>query len=103
VYENKGKYSNVIQKYSDYCSYYFGDSILFTRENIHLMKRFYMNFPIFYPKMKDISWNQFQLLLKIPNREERFFYYSLSLLFQSDYTETFEFIKNQYFVRIKKR
>ena len=100
VYENKENYINIIQKYSDYYSYYFGDSFLFTRENIRLMKRFYMNFPIFYKKMESISWKQYQLLLMISDRKERFFYYSLSLLFHSTYEETFDFIQNQYYLRI---
>ena len=44
VHSNREKYNNVVEKYSDYFSYYFGNSYLFTRDNIHLMERFYLNF-----------------------------------------------------------
>ena len=100
VYEDRHYCDNVIKKYSDYCSYYYGNSIMFSRESIHLMKRFYMNFPIFQKELEKISWDQYQLLLKIPNQGERYFYFYLSLLFQSDYEETLSFIQNQYFFRI---
>ena len=100
VYEKQSSCSNIIQKYSDYCSYYFGNSILFSRENIHLMKRFYMNFPIYHKKINDFSWEQYQLLLSIPDKTERTFYYLLSLFFQSNYEELFSFIQNKYYERI---
>ncbi len=100
VCEEKESCENIIQKYSDYCSYYFGDSILFTRENLHLMKRFYLNFPIFYKELENMSWEQYQILLKIHNKKERYFYFYLSLLFHSDYEETCEFILNQYYNRL---
>ncbi len=100
VYERKDSCNNIIEKYSDYCSYYFGNSIQFTRENIHLMKRFYMNFPIFHSKLNNFSWEQYQLLLSIPNREERSFYYTLIVLFQSNYEEMLEMLNNQYYFRI---
>ena len=100
VYEEEKTCGNIVQKYSDHYSYYYGNSSLFTRENIHLMKRFYMNFPIYYSKLEMFSWKQYQLLLNIVDKKERFFYYSLSLLFHSDYEETLNFILNQYYIRI---
>ncbi len=100
AYERQNYYDNVIEKLSIYCSYHFGDSLLYTRENIHLMKRFYLNFPIFCKKLNILSWEQYQLFLMIPNRKERHFYFYLSLLFHSDYQETFEFISNDYYARI---
>lgn len=100
VYEEQNTCDNPIQKYSEYCSYYFGNSVLFTRENIHLMKRFYMNFPIYYKEMNKVSWDQYRLLLMIKNKKERLFYYALSLFFSADYKELSEFIDNQYFIRI---
>ena len=69
VYEEQNTCDNPIQKYSDYCSYYFGNSVLFTRENIHLMKRFYMNFPIYYKEMNKVSWDQYRLLLMIKKKD----------------------------------
>lgn len=100
VHSNREKYNNVVEKYSDYFSYYFGNSYLFTRDNIHLMERFYLNFPIYYDKLNNISWEQYKLLLKIRDKKERFFYFHLSLFFNSDFDETNEFIDNNYYVRI---
>ena len=100
VYDNQDVSENPIQKYSNYYSYFFGNSFLFTRENVHLMKKLYLTFPIFYKRMEDIDWNQYQLLLSIPSPKERYFYFSLSLLFHSNYQETFEFIQNKYYSRI---
>lgn len=100
VYEKQDQYDNIIKKYSDYYTYLFGNSFLFTRENIHFMKRFYLNFPIFYNSLEKISWEQYKLLLRIDNYDERFFYFRLSLLFNSDYNETYDFIYNQYYFRI---
>ena len=100
VYEKQSSCPNIIQKYSDYCSYYFGNSIQFSRENIHLMKRFYMNFPIYTSYLEDFSWDQYQLFLKIPNKKERQFYYYLSHFFHSSYEETLDFIGNSYYERI---
>ena len=100
VYEEQNTCDNPIQKYSEYCSYYFGNSVLFTRENIHLMKRFYMNFPIYYKEMDSINWEQYQLLLMIKNKKERFFYYALSLFLSINYFELLELIQNNYYLVI---
>ncbi len=100
VYEDENKCENSVKKYSDYYSYYYGDSIIFTRENIHIMKRFYMNFPIFYKQLELISWRQYQLLFQINDKEERNFYFYLSLLFHSTYQDTLELIQNQYYFRL---
>ena len=73
---------------------------MFTRENIILMKKFYLSFPIFYDRLENITWNQYKLLLSISNKKERMFYFNLSLLFNSDYYGTNTFINNRYFYRI---
>ena len=100
VYEKGDTCCNIVKKYSDYCSYYFGNSIQFTRENIHLMKRFYMNFPIYHSSMNDFSWEQYRLLLSIEDKKERQFYYYLSHFLQSDYHYLLQFVDNQYYSRI---
>ena len=51
IYEDKEKYDNVVLKYADYLSYYYGNSYLYTRENIRFMKLFYLSFPIFNIKL----------------------------------------------------
>ena len=100
AYENELLYDNIFQKYADYYSYYYGNSKLYTRENIHLMKRFYLNFPIFTFNLNSITWEQYQILLLIPNKKERIFYFSLSLFFHSDLYHTKELIANHYYYRI---
>ena len=100
IHNKKNKYNNIIQKYSTYLSYYFGNSYFFTIDNIYLMEMFYLNFPIYYSKLNSISWEQYKLLLRIKNKKERFFYFYLSLFFDSDFNETKEFIVNNYFFRI---
>lgn len=64
------------------------------------MERFYLNFPIYYSKLDNITWDQYKLLLMIEDKKERFFYFYLSLFFNSDIDETKEFINNNYFLRI---
>ena len=103
VYEKKDCYENIVEKYSDYYTYLFGNSFLFTRENIHFMKRFYMNFPIFSSFLEKISWEQHKVLLTICDRNERYFYFRLTLLFHSDYHEMLDFIQNEYYLRIKQK
>lgn len=100
VYEKSKVYDNAVGKYSDYFSYYFGNSTLFTRDNIKYMEMFYLNFPIYYSKLNDMSWEQYKLLLDIENKKERLFYFYLSLFFNSDLEETRDFIFNNYFLRI---
>ena len=64
------------------------------------MKRFYLNFPVFYKKLEDISWEQYCLLLLIPDKKENIFYFLISLLFESNYQETLDLVSNRYYSRI---
>ena len=100
VYEKQNYYDNVVAYYEKYLSYYFGNSYLFTRENIKYMEIFYLNFPMFFDDLMKISWEQYLMLFKISDKKERYFYFKLSLLFKSNCDETREFIDNNYFVRI---
>ena len=94
------KCNNIIEKLSNYYSYSMGNSYMFTRENIHLMRRFYLMFPVFNKKLEDISWEQYKLLLSIRNKRERYFYFYVSLFFNYDYADTRLLIDNNYFLRI---
>ena len=100
AYEKRNDYDNVVEKLSNYFSYSFGNSINYTRENIHMMKKFYLDFPIFYKKLDSISWEQYKVILSINEKKERYFYFYLSLIFHSNYDETISFIKNNYYYRI---
>ena len=91
---------NIHEKFSNYFSYYYGDSFFYTRENLYLMERFYLSFPIFYDSLSLLSWNQYRILFQIHDREEMFFYFRLSIFFHSDEKETLDFIDNRYFLRI---
>ncbi len=100
LYQNQDHYENIIQKYSSYYSYYFGNSFSFTRENLHYMKQFYINFPIYHSVFESFTWNQYKLLLQIKNKKERYFYFYCSLFFHSNYEDTYDFIQNDYYSRI---
>ena len=100
VYEYQDTCHNIVERCSNFCSYYYGNSIQFSRENIHLMKRFYMNYPIYTSYLENFSWEQYQLFLKIKDKKERQFYYYLSHFFHSTYEETLSFIHNHYYERI---
>lgn len=100
VWENRFKYLNPIEKYSLFFSYQYGDSYHFKRNDIRLMRRFYLDFPIYYHSLNKISWEQFKEILVLNDKDERYFYYYLSLFFNSDLQETKEFISNEYYVRI---
>ncbi|MBQ3306863.1 MAG: hypothetical protein IJG68_01570 [Bacilli bacterium] len=100
VHERQKYYDNIFKKYADYFSYCFGNSFLSYRENIHLMEKLYLNFPIYYEQLENITWDQYLLLLAIEDRKERYFYFYLSLFFKSDYQDTLEFIDNHYYKRL---
>ena len=100
IYSLEESCMNVHQRFSEYFSYYYGNSNIYTRENLYLMKRFYINFPIFYETLNLLSWNQYCLLFQIKNKQEMYFYFRLSLYFHSDLDETSQFIHNRYFLRI---
>lgn len=100
VFEKRNKYLNIIEKTSTYYSYLFGNSYRFTRENIWLMEKFYLTFPIFNKKLEKITWEQYKLLLSINNIKERYFYFYVSIFFNYDYADTRLLIDNNYYLRI---
>lgn len=100
VYNNRSNYLNIVEKCSTYYSYLFGNSYMFTRENIWLMEKFYLMFPIFSSRLENITWDQYQLLFKINNIKERYFYFYIVLFFNFDYENTKLLINNNYYLRI---
>jgi len=46
VYDKRNYSDNIIEKCSNYLSYYFGDSYSFSYDNILFMRKFYLYFPI---------------------------------------------------------
>ena len=100
VYENRGNCLNIVEKCSTYYSYLLGNSSMFTRENIWLMEKFYLMFPIFSYKLEKITWEQYKLLFNINNSKERYFYFYVVLFFNFDYNNTLDLINNNYYLRI---
>lgn len=100
VYKNRERYSNIVERSSNHYSYFFGNSYLFTRENIWFMEKFYKTFPVFYKKLEKLSWNQYKYLLQIKNKKERYFYFYVTFLFNYNYAETKILVNNNYYQRI---
>ncbi|MBQ6323566.1 MAG: hypothetical protein IJI22_01900 [Bacilli bacterium] len=100
VYYNQNNFNNIFQKYSNYYSYFYGNSYLFTRENIRYMLNLYLNFPIYYSKLECFNWDQYRILFSISDREERFFYFRILLFFNSNYNNIKDLIDNDYYNRV---
>ena len=100
VYENRVNCLNIVEKCSTYYAYLFGSSYMFTRENIWLMEKFYLMFPVFSPRLKTITWEQYKLLFNVNNSKERYFYFYITLFFNFDYDDTKDLINNNYYLRI---
>ena len=87
-------YENVISKYSDLCSYYFGMSQTFSRENIHFMKKFYQYFPIYIPELNKLKWEHYVELLKIGDSKKRYFYLRIAIFCKGSVLELKDVINN---------
>ena len=100
VYEERNTTLNIIEKCSNHYSYLFGNSYLFTRENIWFMEKFYKTFPIFNKELKKLTWNQYKHLLQINEYEERYFYYKTTLLFNYNYEDMIRLLNDNSYKRI---
>ena len=102
VYNNQKSYENVCSKYSSICSYKFGNSSMFTRDNLKYMSNFYCRFPIFFNGLSRLSWNHYRLILNINEELEQYFYFRVALFCRSSVEELGYLIDNNYFNMIKK-
>ena len=100
VYENRGKQLDIVEKSSNYYSYLFGNSFMFTRENIWFMENLYKTFPVFFKELNYLSWNQHKYLLQITDLDERYFYFNITMFFKYNYEETKLLLENNYYKRI---
>jgi hypothetical protein len=100
VWKNRNYYLNPVEKFSIFFSYFYGSSNSFSRDDIKIMRRFYLDFPIFYNDLNKITWAQYKEILVLKSKEERYFYFFVSLFFSSNLNETKDFINNNYFHRI---
>ncbi len=100
AYYNKNNYSNIIEKYSNFYSYYYGNSYLFSRENIRKMVILYLNFPIYYDQLEKVNWEQYGILLSVSNKIERYFYFKTLLFFKDNDIEISTLINSNIYTRI---
>jgi hypothetical protein len=65
VYNKQKSYENVCCKYSEYYSYKYGNSNMFSRDNLKYMSNFYCRFPMYFDCLNKLSWNHYRLILNI--------------------------------------
>ena len=90
-------YENAVSKFSEYFSYYFGSSNIFSITNIRYMKKFYCCFPIYYEELNRLDFEHYKLLVNINENEERYFYFRLAMFCRSSVLELKDIIKNDYY------
>lgn len=91
---------NIVKRCSSYLAYYFGNSSMFSYENIIFMKKFYLYFPIFIDVMNDLDWNSYIELLSLNDKKMCYFYYNLSLFCKFNYDDLKRVIDNEIYFRI---
>lgn len=84
IFDKSGNCDNSLFKCSRLCSYHFGASDVFSLENMRLMKRFYIFFPMFIDRMYELEWKHYKELVKIFENNERMFYYQVALFSKCD-------------------
>ena len=99
LFDKKSKCLNIVEKTSCFLSYYYGDSNIFSLENINMMKKFYLYFPIYNKYIEKIDWLHYIKILKL-SKKECYFYYKLVLFCNCDISELEILINNNVFLRI---
>jgi len=92
--------NNVVLKSSNFLSYYFGNSKVFSYENVIFMRKFYLYFPIFLDSMYQLDWDSYLILMKLKNRNMCYFYYQLALFCDFCYYDLKCAIDSNIFYRI---
>lgn len=100
IYNLKGHCSNPCEYISNYYSYKFGDSYKYSRENISIMRNFYLCFPIYINYYDNLSWNHFKLLIGVRDKIIRNFYLRIILFCNSSEDDLNYFINSYLFERI---
>lgn len=100
VFEKQDFYENVVSKYSCFYSYYYGMSKTFSRENIRMMRNFYLCFPIFSPVMLYLSWEHYVELICILDYKKRYFYFNVAIFCRSSVLELRNIINGECYERI---
>ena len=100
IYELRNKCINPCEVISNYYSYSYGNSYRFSRENVSIMRNFYLCFPIYIDSYDKLSWSHFKLLIKIKNSNIRNFYLSIILFCNSSVFELENIINSSLYKRI---
>lgn len=100
VYEAQDKKNNYHKYFSDYYSYFYGNSLKFNRENINFMERFYLYFPIYLKRFEELSLNHFKVLVSIKKPTKRYFYFWIIYFCKSSVEELNELINSNCYERI---
>ena len=100
VYNKQKSYANVCCKYSEYYSYKYGNSNMFSRDNLKYMSNFYCRFPMYLDCLTKLSWNHYRLILNISDNDEQYFYFRIALFCRSSVEELRYLINNNYFYKI---
>ena len=103
VFKNEQKYENVFYEFSKLCSYYFGITCMFSRDNIRYMRNFYCVFPIYYDDLNKLTWEHYRLLLDISDKIEQYFYFRVAIFCRSSVQELRHLISNNMYNKIKER
>lgn len=100
VFEQRNSAENVTNKYSTYFQYKYGMTERFSRENIRLMRRLYVYFPILTQQFISLKWEHYLELLKISDCSKRMFYYQIALFSNCSIYELNYLIHNYFYERI---
>lgn len=100
VYDKRNYSDNIIEKCSNYLSYYFGDSYSFSYNNILHMRKFYLFFPVYLNKFENISWDYYVDLLKLNNQDIAKFYLKICLFCDMDYSNFKKMINDNIYFSI---
>ena len=100
IYNLKDICSNPCEYISNYYSYKFGDSYKYSRENISIMRNFYLCFPIYINNYDKLSWNHFKLLINIREKIIRNFYLRIVLFCNSSEEDLITYINSSLYSRI---
>lgn len=100
IYNLKNNCFNPCEYISNYYSYKYGDSFKYSRENISIMRNFYLCFPIYIKNYDNISWNHFKLLININDKIIRNFYLRLIIFCNSSVDDLNIIINSSLYNRI---
>lgn len=97
VFSRRNFCLNSAFKYSTWCSYYFGNSKLFSIINVRFMEKFYYCFPNFIEEMNKLSWEHYVELLKICEVSKLYFYFHVAIFCRISVCDLHNIISNNYY------